>query len=79
MIGAAGAVEAARAIIGGDIDASVARNPYAMGRVGVKQAVKGGSVKPRVNTGLTLITEKNAEKYLKVREDQLGSLLAEQN
>jgi len=82
LVGVDGAVEATQAIIGGDMDASVAQNPYAMGKVGVEQAVaavNGESVKPRSNTGLTLITQKNADSYLKVREDQLGSLLGVQN
>jgi ABC-type sugar transport system substrate-binding protein len=49
-----------------------------MGKVGVKQATRaanGESVDPRINTGLTLVTKKNAPSYLKVREEQLGSLL----
>ncbi|MGH3147960.1 MAG: sugar ABC transporter substrate-binding protein, partial [Rubrobacter sp.] len=38
LVGVDGAVEATQAIIGGDMDASVAQNPYAMGKVGVEQA-----------------------------------------
>jgi ribose transport system substrate-binding protein len=78
LVGVDGAVEATQAIIGGDMDATVAQNPYAMGKVSVEQAtkaVKGGSVDPKINTGLTLVTKKNAPKYLKIRERQLGSLL----
>ena len=66
------------AIIGGDMDATVAQNPYAMGKVGVQLATKsanGKSIDPRINTGITLVTKKNAPKYLKIREEQLGSLL----
>jgi len=73
-----GAVEATQAIIGGDMAATVAQNPYAMGKVGVEQATRaanGESIDPRVNTGLTLVTKKNAPKYLKIRERQLGALL----
>ena len=65
-------------IIGGDMDATVAQNPYAMGKVGVQptaKAANGKSIDPRINTGITLVTKKNAPKYLKIREEQLGSLL----
>jgi ribose transport system substrate-binding protein len=78
LVGVDGAVEATQAIIGGDMDATVAQNPYAMGKVGVQQATRaanGESVDPRINTGLTLLTKENAPSYLKVREEQLGSLL----
>jgi ribose transport system substrate-binding protein len=78
LVGVDGAVEATQAIIGGDMDATVAQNPYAMGKVGVQQATKaanGKSIDPRINTGLTLVTKKNAPGYLKIREEQLGSLL----
>ena len=78
LVGVDGAVEATQAIIGGDMAATVAQNPYAMGKVGVEQATKaanGESIDPRVNTGLTLVTKKNAPKYLKIRERQLGALL----
>ena len=78
LVGVDGAVEATQAIIGGDMDATVAQNPYAMGKIGVQQATKaanGKSIDPRINTGLTLVTKKNAPGYLKIREEQLGSLL----
>jgi ribose transport system substrate-binding protein len=78
LVGVDGAVEATQAIIGGDMAATVAQNPYAMGKVGVQQATKaanGKSIDPRINTGLTLVTKKNAPRYLKIREEQLGSLL----
>ena len=60
------------------MDATVAQNPYAMGKVGVEQATRaaqGRSVDPKINTGLTLVTKENASSYLKIREKQLGSLL----
>jgi ribose transport system substrate-binding protein len=77
LVGVDGAVEATQAIIGGDMDASVAQNPYEMGQVSVETAVKAVNdepVKERINTGLTLITEENAKEYLKTAEDRLGSL-----
>jgi ABC-type sugar transport system substrate-binding protein len=49
-----------------------------MGKVGVRQATKaanGKSIDPRINTGITLVTKENAPRYLKIREEQLGSLL----
>jgi len=78
LVGVDGAVEATQAIIGGDMAATVAQNPYAMGKAGVEQATRaanGESIDPRINTGLTLVTEKNAPKYLEIRERQLGALL----
>jgi ABC-type sugar transport system substrate-binding protein len=61
---------------------AVAQNPYAMDKVGVEEATKaakGGSVDPKINTGLTLVTKENADGYLKIREEQLGSLLGVEN
>ncbi|CAA9398355.1 hypothetical protein AVDCRST_MAG82-52 [uncultured Rubrobacteraceae bacterium] len=78
LVGVDGAVEATQAIIGGDMDATVAQNPYAMGKVGVEEATraaKGKSIDPKINTGLTLVTKENAPGYLKIREKQLGALL----
>ncbi len=78
LVGVDGAVEATQAIIGGDMDATVAQNPYAMGKVGVEEATKaakGKSIDPKINTGLTLVTKENAPSYLKIREKQLGALL----
>ena len=34
-----------------------------------------GSVNSRINTGLTSVTTKNADSYVKMREKQLGSPL----
>ena len=71
LVGVDGAVEATQAIIGGDMAATVAQNPYAMGKVGVQQATKaanGKSIDPRINTGITLVTKENAPRYLKIRE-----------
>jgi hypothetical protein len=49
-----------------------------MGKVGVNQATmttNGESIDPRINTGITLVSKKNAPSYLEIREEQLGSLL----
>src|ERR687889_2640163 len=45
LVGVDGAVEATQAIIGGDMAATVAQNPYAMGKVGVQQATKAANGK----------------------------------
>ena len=64
LVGIDGAVEHTQEIIGGDLDPTVAQNPYAMGKVGVKQATKaanGKTIDPRI--------------HIKIREEQFGSLL----
>jgi ribose transport system substrate-binding protein len=60
--------EAAQAILRGDIAATVAQNPYMMGKLGIESAVKvlrGGKVPKRIDTGTTLVTRQNAAQYLK--------------
>ncbi|MER3456400.1 MAG: LacI family transcriptional regulator [candidate division GAL15 bacterium] len=60
--------EAAQAILRGELAASVAQNPYNMGKFGVESAVKvlrGQSVPRRIDTGTTLVTKQNAARYAK--------------
>lgn len=60
--------EAAQAILRGELAASVAQNPYNMGKFGVESAVKvlrGQSVPKRIDTGTTLVTKRNAAQYAK--------------
>lgn len=60
--------EAAQAILRGELAASVAQNPYNMGKFGVESAVKvlrGQSVPKRIDTGTTLVTKQNAAQYAK--------------
>jgi len=60
--------EAARAILSGDLAASVAQNPYNMGKFGVENALRALQDKPvakRIDTGTILVTKKNAQQYAK--------------
>ncbi len=60
--------EAAQAILRGEMAASVAQNPYNMGKFGVESAVKvlnGQTVAKRIDTGTTLVTKQNAAQYAK--------------
>lgn len=60
--------EAAQAILRGELAASVAQNPYNMGKFGVESALKvlrGQSVPKRIDTGTTLVTKQNAAQYAK--------------
>ncbi len=60
--------EAAKAILSGQLAASVAQNPSNMGKFGVEnalQALQGKSVAKRIDTGTTLVTKKNAAQYAK--------------
>lgn len=60
--------EAAKAILSGDLAASVAQNSSNMGKFGVENAIKalqGKSVPKRIDTGTTLVTKKNAAQYAK--------------
>ncbi len=60
--------EAAQAILRGELAASVAQNPYNMGKFGVENAVKvlrGQTVPRRIDTGTTLVTKDNASRYAK--------------
>lgn len=48
--------------------ASVAQNPYNMGKFGIESAVKvlnGRTVPKRIDTGTTLVTKQNAARYAK--------------
>jgi ribose transport system substrate-binding protein len=60
--------EAAQAILRGEMAASVAQNPYNMGKFGIENAVKvlnGQTVPKRIDTGTTLVTKQNAAQYAK--------------
>lgn len=60
--------EAAKAILSGQLAATVAQNPSNMGRFGVENAVKllqGKSIPKRIDTGTTLVTKTNAAQYAK--------------
>src|SRR5207245_11450720 len=60
--------EAAKAILSGDLAASVAQNPPNMGKFGVDNALKllqGKSIPKRIDTGTTVVSKKNAAQYAK--------------
>lgn len=76
LVGYDGTAEATEVIIKNQgIAATVAQDPYEMGKVGVEEAVaaaKGQSVKKTIDTGVTLVTAKNAESYLKEYKARLN-------
>lgn len=76
LVGYDGTEEATEVILKDQgIVATVAQDPYEMGKVGVEEAVaaaKGQSVKKTINTGVTLVTAKNAKSYLKEYRERLG-------
>jgi ribose transport system substrate-binding protein len=55
--------EAREAIVAGDLEASVAQDPFGIGYAGVEsliQLIKGETLAPRIDTGVELITQENA-------------------
>jgi ABC-type sugar transport system substrate-binding protein len=48
-------IEATQVIIGADMDATVAQNPYAIGKVGVRQATRAANGKSQDMGGATRI------------------------
>lgn len=67
VIGADGITEMVKYIEKGNLDATVAQNPYDMGYLSVKQAlkaIKGEAVEKRVDSGIDLITQDNAKDKL---------------
>ena len=75
LVGFDGALEATQKIIAGEMQATVAQDPYGMGRIGVETArreLDGKSVKRKVDTGARLITPENAEKYFEEVRGKLG-------
>ncbi|MFC1463842.1 MAG: sugar ABC transporter substrate-binding protein, partial [Candidatus Brachytrichaceae bacterium NZ_4S206] len=58
--------DAAAAILAGEMEATVAQNPYNMGALGVENALKlirGESIPENIDTGTELVTKENADKY----------------
>lgn len=67
VIGTDGIADAANAIKAGDLYATVAQQPYEMGRLGVLDAIKlskGQKIEKRVDSGTKLITRDNAQQQL---------------
>jgi len=58
--------DAAAAILAGEMEATVAQNPYNMGALGVENAIKlikGETIPENIDTGTELVTKDNADKY----------------
>jgi ribose transport system substrate-binding protein len=77
-----GQPEAIKQVASGDglIDAEIAQRPFEMGRQTVltmAQAVHGEDVPSYVNTGSELITQENAEEFLRESEARRGSVESE--
>jgi ribose transport system substrate-binding protein len=75
LIGFDGALEATQHILAGDMQATVAQDPYGMAKQGVEQALaklRGKPVKRTIDTGAKLITPENAEEYFEEVRGKLG-------
>jgi ribose transport system substrate-binding protein len=76
LIGFDGSLEATQHILQGDMQATIAQDPYGMAEKGVEEAVAkldGRSVKRTVNTGARLVTPDNARKYFGEVRGKLGN------
>ena len=57
---------AAAAILAGDMEATIAQNPYNMGKFGVESVIRlinGEALEPVIDTGTELVTADNAANY----------------
>jgi ribose transport system substrate-binding protein len=75
LVGFDGALEATQKILSGDMQATIAQDPYGMGKIGVETALKkldGGRVREKVDTGARLVTPENADKYFEEVRGKLG-------
>jgi ribose transport system substrate-binding protein len=75
LVGFDGALEATQKILAGEMQATVAQDPYGMGKIGVETAVReleGDRVRAKVDTGARLVTPDNAEKYFEEVRGKLG-------
>lgn len=73
VIGVDGTSDAVASMTAGELDASIAQNSYDMGRTSVELAVElleGGTIEERVDTGVTVVTQENAEEYGSQLEEQ---------
>lgn len=67
VIGVDGNKDAVESIRAGELTASVAQNPFNMGKQSVlsaKEVLDGTTIETRIDTGTTLVDETNAEEYL---------------
>lgn len=67
VVGVDGTEEATQSIIDGGLFGSIAQKPFAMGYLGVEnaiKAIKGETVEPRIDSGIDVITAENAKEHL---------------
>ncbi|SIQ45587.1 sugar ABC transporter substrate-binding protein [Domibacillus enclensis] len=67
VIGTDGTEEAVESILGGGLAGTIAQSPYNMGYQGVENALKainGETVEERIDSGIDIITEENAQEQL---------------
>lgn len=67
VVGVDGTEEAIQSIIDGGLFGSIAQKPYAMGYLGVEnaiKAIKGEPIKSRIDSGIDVITAENAKDHL---------------
>jgi len=75
LIGFDGALEATQHILAGDMQATIAQDPYGMAKTGVEEALaklRGEDVRRTVDTGAKLITPENARDYFEEVRWKLG-------
>ncbi|WP_078409877.1 sugar ABC transporter substrate-binding protein [Priestia abyssalis] len=75
VVGADGVTKMMEYIESGILNATVAQNPYDMGYISVEQAlkaIKGENVEKRVDSGVDIITEDNAQDKLEFLEKTLN-------
>jgi ribose transport system substrate-binding protein len=75
LVGFDGALEATQKILAGEMEATVAQDPYGMGKIGVETATRkldGESVRRTVDTGARMVTPENAEQYFEDVRGKLG-------
>lgn len=75
LIGFDGALEATQHILAGDMQATIAQDPYGMAKQGVEQALaklNGDDVKAKIDTGARLVTPDNARDYFEEVRGKLG-------
>ncbi|MEK6454397.1 sugar ABC transporter substrate-binding protein [Caldifermentibacillus hisashii] len=67
VVGTDGTEEAVKSIIEGGLYGTIAQKPYDMGYLAVEnllKAINGEKIKPRIDSGLDIVTSENAEEFL---------------
>jgi len=74
IVGADGITEMIKFVEEGKLSATLGQNPYDMGYLSVEQAlraIKGETVRKRIDTGVDIITQDNAKNKLDFLEEAL--------